>query len=177
MTRAANDDSPIIGVYDTRSAAETAIKALSREGFDMAKVSIVGKGVHEGDEAHGFYTVGDRVRAWGASGGFWGAAWGLLLGSAVFVMPPLGVVAVAGPITAALVAALEGIAVVGGMSALSAALAKAGVPHEQALRHEADLLAGHLLLIVHGSPQDAVRATQILAAQSAPHPLPIHQAA
>jgi len=177
MTYPTSDDSPIIGIYETRSAAEAAIKALSREGFDMARVSIVGKGVHDGDQAHGFYTVGDRVRAWGASGGFWGAAWGLLLGSAVFVMPPIGLVAAAGPISAALVAALEGIAVVGGMSALSAALAHAGVPHEQALRHEADLLAGHLLLIVHGSPEDADRARRILAEQSAPHPLPIHQAA
>jgi hypothetical protein len=177
MNEATIHESPVIGVYEARSQAEAAIKALARGGLDMSKVSIVGKGVQGGDEAHGFYTVGDRVRAWGASGGFWGAAWGLLLGSAVFVMPPFGLVAAAGPITAVLVAAFEGIAVVGGMSALSAALAKAGVPHEQAVRHEADLLAGHLLLIVHGSAADADRARAILTEQAAPHPLPIHQAA
>ena len=177
MNEAMTQQSPVIGVYEARSQAEAAIKSLHRQGFDMSKVSIVGKGVHGNDEAHGFYTVGDRVRAWGASGGFWGAAWGLLLGSAVFVMPPFGLVAAAGPITATLVAALEGIAVVGGVSAVSAALAKAGVPHEQAHRHEADLLAGHLLLIVQGSPEDAQRAREILEQQAAPHPLPIHQAA
>jgi len=177
MSEATTHESPVIGVYHTRSAAEAAIKALARAGFDMASISIVGKGGHDGEEAHGFYTVGDRLRAWGASGGFWGAAWGLLLGSAIFVMPPFGLVAAAGPITAALVAALEGVAVVGGMSALSAALAKAGVPHDQARRHEADLLAGHLLLIVHGSPEDAARARSILAELAAPHPLPAHQAA
>jgi len=177
MSETTIQESPVIGVYDTRSDAETAIKALARDGFDMSKISIVGTGVHDQGEAHGFYTVGDRVRAWGVSGGFWGAAWGLLLGSAVFVMPPFGLVAAAGPITATLVAALEGIAFVGGMSALSVALAKVGVPHEQALRHEADVLAGHLLLIVHGTPEDAAHARAILSEQSAPHPLPIHQPA
>jgi len=177
MNEATPLESPVIGVYDTRSGAEAAIKFLARRGFDMSTVSIVGRGVHGDEEAHGFYTVGDRVRAWGASGGFWGAAWGLLLGSAVFVMPPFGLVLAAGPITAALVAALEGIAIVGGMSALSAALARAGVPHDQARRHEADVLAGHLLLIVHGSPADAARARAILSDQAAPHSLPIHQAA
>jgi len=84
MNDTLNQQSPVIGVYDARSQAEAAIKSLHRGGFDMSKVSIVGKGVHGDEEAHGFYTVGDRVRAWGASGGFWGAAWGLLLGSAVF---------------------------------------------------------------------------------------------
>jgi hypothetical protein len=177
MNEAAIHESPVIGVYDTRSAAESAIKALSRAGVDMATISIVGQSGDAADGAHGFHALGDRVRAWGASGGFWGSAWALLLGSAVFVMPPFGLVSAAGPITAALVAALEGIAVVGGLSAIGAALAKAGVPPEQARRHEADVLAGHLLLIVHGSPQDADRARQILAEQGAPHALPIHQAA
>jgi hypothetical protein len=177
MNALATHDTPVVGVFDTRSAAEAALKALSRDGFDMSKVSIIGHGVHEGEEPHGFYTLGDRVRAWGASGGFWGAAWALLLGSAVFVMPPFGVVAAAGPITAALVGAVEGMAVVGGLTALGAALARAGVPHEQAMRHEADLRSGRLLLIVHGATEDVAQARRILADAGAPHPLPIHQAA
>ena len=90
---------PVIAVHTNHSGAEAAVKALGRAGFDLKKVSIVGKGYRTEEHAMGFYTLGDRVKAWGASGGFWGAAWGLLLGSAVFVMPPLGVVAAAGPIT------------------------------------------------------------------------------
>jgi hypothetical protein len=169
---------PVIGVYDTRSGAEAAMNALARGGFDMHKLSVFGKGSHAADEhPHGFYALGDRVKAWGVSGGFWGAAWALLLGSAVFVMPPFGIVAAAGPFAAALIAAFEGAAVVGGVSARSAALASVGVPHERALRYESDVLADRFLLIVHGSPDDVSDARRILAAKEAAHELPFHQAA
>jgi hypothetical protein len=177
MKSAATRDNPVIGVYDTRSGAETAMNSLARGGFDMRKVSVFGKAGDDHEHAHGFYTLGDRVRAWGATGGFWGAAWALLLGSAVFVMPPFGLVAAAGPIAAALVAALEGALIVGGVSALSAALAALGVPHDEALRHEAAVLQDRYLLLVHGAPEDLAQARAILAAQEEAHELPFHQAA
>ena len=168
---------PVIAVHASHSGAESAVRALGRAGFDLKKVSIVGKGGLGNEHALGFYTLGDRVRAWGASGGFWGAAWALLLGSAVFVMPPLGVVAAAGPITLALVAALESAAVVGGVSALCVALVSLGVPREQAIRYEADVAADRFLVIVHGSADDVARAREIIATADAAHALPFHQAA
>ena len=168
---------PVIAVQDTHAGAESAVKALGRAGFDMTKLSIIGKSHRTEDHALAFYTVGDRVRAWGASGGLWGAAWGLLLGSAVFVMPPIGIVAAAGPITLAVVAALEGAAVVGGVSALCAALAGLGMARDQAVKYEADIVANRFLVIVHGSPADVARARDILAAADAAHDLPFHQAA
>jgi hypothetical protein len=168
---------PVIGVYDTRSAAEAAMNALARGGFDMHKLSVFGKGGYPDDHPHGFYDLGDRLRAWGATGGFWGAAWALLLGSAVFVMPPFGIVAAAGPFAAALIAAFEGAAVVGGVSVLSAALASVGVPHPQALRYESDVLADRFLVIVQGTPEDLRHARHILDARAAAHELPFHQAA
>jgi hypothetical protein len=174
MNAIATRDDPVIGVFETRSGAESAMNALARAGFDMHKLSVFGKGCQSAEHPHAFYTLGDRVRAWGVSGGFWGAAWALLLGSAVFVMPPFGIVAAAGPITAALVAALEGVAIVGGVSVLSAALASIGVPHDQAIRYESDVLADRFLLIVHGSPEDTASARHILAAAQETHELPIH---
>lgn len=168
---------PVIGVYDTRSGAELAMNALARGGFDMHKLSVFGKSGRAEDPPHGFYTLGDRIRAWGVTGGFWGAAWALLLGSAVFVMPPFGVVAAAGPFTAAVIAALEGAALVGGVSALSAALASVGVPHDRARHYESEVLADRFLLIVHGSPEDVAGARRLLEAREAAHELPIHQAA
>ncbi len=177
MKSLANPDDPVVAVHATHAGAEAAVKALRQAGFDLKTVSIVGKGCSTEAHALGFYTVGDRVRAWGASGGLWGAAWGMLLGSAVFVMPPLGIVAAAGPITAALVAALEGAVVVGGVSALSAALASVGLPHDQALKYEADIAADRFLLIVHGTQEEVARARAILAAADAPEALPFHQAA
>ena len=177
MSPASDPPDPVIAVYATHDGAESAIKALGQGGFDMSRLSIVGKGYRAEPRALGFYSLGDRVRAWGAAGGFWGVAWALLLGSAVFVLPPIGVVATAGPITAALVAALEGAAVVGGVSAISAALAGLGIPHDRAIAYESDIAADRFLLIVHGTPEDISRARGMLATAAQSPALPIHQPA
>jgi hypothetical protein len=44
--------------------------------------------------------------AWGKSGAFWGGLWGMLSGSALFVIPGIGPLLAAGPLVAWIVAAL-----------------------------------------------------------------------
>lgn len=68
----------------------------------------------------------------------------------------------AGPIVAAIVSALEGVAVVGGLSALSGALVSLGVPENKALEYETEILAGKFVLIVHGTHEEVTRAGQLL---------------
>ena len=43
------DTNAAIAVYDTHSAAENALKELQKSGFDMKKLSIVGKDYHTDD--------------------------------------------------------------------------------------------------------------------------------
>ena len=62
------------------------------------------------------------MKYWGKMGAFWGGVWGLLVGAAFFVIPGVGPVLIAGPLVAWVVSALEGAAVVGGLSALGAGL-------------------------------------------------------
>ena len=150
-------------VFDTHTSAEEAIRTLGRSGFDMKKLSLVGKGYHSEEKPMGFYTVGDRIKTWGSTGAFWGGIWGLLLAPAVFVLPGLGLVGMAGPFVATLVGALEGAAVVGGLSALGAALTQIGVPKDQAIKYEAALKVDKYLLVVHGSAEDQARAREVLA--------------
>lgn len=100
-------------VFNTHQEAEEAIQMLSRSGFDVKTLSLVGKGYHSEEQPVGFYTAGDRIRSWGSTGAFWGGIWGLLLAPAVFFLPGLGLVAMAGPFVAALLGALEGAVVVG----------------------------------------------------------------
>ncbi len=38
------DLNAVIGVYDTHAAAETAVRTLQRSGFDIKRLSIIGKG-------------------------------------------------------------------------------------------------------------------------------------
>jgi hypothetical protein len=150
-------------VFNTHADAEEAIRALGHSGFDMKKLSLVGKGYHSEEKPMGFYTVGDRIKAWGSTGAFWGGIWGLLLAPAVFVLPGLGVVGMAGPLVAALVGALEGAVVVGGLSALGAALAQIGVPKDQVIKYEAALKVDKYLLAVHGSSAEQEKAREALA--------------
>ena len=162
-----NPDSAFF-VFDTHAAAEEAIRTLGQSGFDMKKLSLVGKGYHSEEKPMGFYTTGDRIKAWGSSGAFWGGIWGMLLAPAVFVLPGLGVVGMAGPIVATLVGALEGAVVVGGLSALGAALTQIGVPKDQVIKYEAALKVDKYLLVVHGSAEDQEKARSVLAKVKTP---------
>ena len=157
-----NPDSAFF-VFETHAAAEAAIRTLGQSGFDMKKLSMVGKGYHSEELPMGFYTAGDRIKAWGGTGAFWGGIWGLLPTPAVFVLPGLGVLGMAGPIVATLVGALEGAVVVGGLSALGAALTQIGVPKDQIIRYEAALKVDKVLLVVHGRADDQAKARRMLA--------------
>ncbi len=153
---------PALYVFTTRSEADTAVRTLGKAGFDLKKLSLIGKGYHSDEHPIGFYTVGDRVKAWGASGAFWGGIWGLLFAPAVFFLPGFGVIAMAGPVVAAFVAAMEGAIVVGGASALGAALTSVGASSTTVMRYETAIKADKYVLIVHGAAEDAARARSIL---------------
>lgn len=149
---------PPVYIFNTHEEAEDAIHALSRSGFDVKKLSLVGKGYHTEEHPLGFYTVGDRIKSWGGVGAFWGGIWGLLLAPAVFFVPGLGLLAMAGPVVSALVGALEGVVVVGGLSALGAALTQIGVPKDQAIKYETALKVDKYVLMVHGNAEEQAKA-------------------
>src|SRR5487761_1754303 len=112
----------VVAVYDTHAQAEEAVKDLQNSGFDMQKLSIVGKDYHTDEHVVGYYNTGDRMKYWGKLGAVWGGFWGLLFGSAFFAIPGIGPILVAGPAVAWIVGALESAAVVGGLSAVGAGL-------------------------------------------------------
>lgn len=155
-------------VFDNHAAAEDAIRSLGKSGFDLKLLSLVGKGYHSEEKPMGFYTTGDRIKAWGGTGAFWGGIWGLLLAPAVFVLPGLGLVGMAGPLVATLVGGLEGAVVVGGLSAIGAALTQVGVPHDQVIKYEAALKVDKYLLVVHGNAADQEKAGRVLAQARSP---------
>ncbi len=156
-----NENSSVY-VFNTHMEAEEAIRSLSRSGFDVKKLSLVGKGYHSEEHPVGFYTAGDRIKSWGGTGAFWGALWGLLFAPAVFFLPGLGLVAMAGPVVPALIGALEGAVVVGGLSALGATLTTIGVPKDQVIRYETALKADKYVLVVHGSSEEVAKARAVL---------------
>jgi uncharacterized membrane protein len=163
-----------VGIYNTHAEAEEAVKKLEKSGFDMSKLSILGKDYHSEEHVVGYYNTGDRMKAWGKTGAFWGGLWGILFGAAFFVIPGIGPIAVAGPFVSSLVGALEGAVVVGGLSALGAGLFSVGIPKDSVIQYESALKADKFLLIAHGTANDVAKASDIIkttgAAESAVHP-------
>lgn len=157
----------LVAMFDKHTQAEDAVRDLQNAGFNMTALSIIGKGYHTEEDVVGYYTAGDRMKAWGANGAFWGGIWGLLFGSAFFLIPGIGPLVAAGPIVACIVAALEGAAVVGGLSAVGAGLFSIGVPKKSILKYETSLKAGQFMLVVHGSADEVTRAKEILATSGA----------
>ena len=131
-----SETNSVVAIYETHTQAEEAVKELQRSGFDMKKMSIVGKDYHTDEHVVGYYNAGDRMKYWGKQGAFWGGIWGMLFGAAFFAIPGIGPVLVAGPLVAWIIGALEGAVVVGGLSALGAGLYSIGIPKNSVVKYE-----------------------------------------
>jgi hypothetical protein len=160
-------ENSVVALFDQHTQAEEAVRQLQQAGFDMKALSIVGKGYHTDEDVVGYYTACDRMQYWGKNGAFWGGLWGLLFGSAFFMIPGIGPIVAAGPIVAWVVAALEGAVVVGGISAIGAGLYSIGIPKHSILKYETSLKAGKYMLVAHGTPDQVTRAKMILGASGA----------
>lgn len=157
----------VIGLYNTHPEAETAIKELQRSGFDMKKLSIVGKDYHTEEHVIGYYNVGDRMKFWGKLGAFWGGLWGLLFGSAMFLIPGVGHIMVFGPLVGWIIGGLENAAIVGGLSALGAGMFSLGIPKNSILDYENAVKASQFLIIAHGTADEVSKAKSILETSGA----------
>lgn len=164
-------DSNCVAVYNRHQDAEAAIRELQRAGFNMSKLSILGRDYHTEEHAVGFYNGGDRVKYWGKQGAFWGSIFGILFAPAFFWIPGLGPILTGGLIGSILMGTLEGAAVGaavgGGGSALAAALTSIGIPKDSVIRYEASLKADKYLLIASGTPAEVDRARAILVGAGA----------
>jgi uncharacterized membrane protein len=152
----------IIAVYLRHEEADTAVKALAKAGLDVKNISVVGKGYHTEEKVTGVYSMGDRIKLWGAQGAMWGGLWGLLLGGLFMVVPVVGQMVVLGHLASVVVAGIEGAVLVGGLSAIGAALASIGIPDDKIVGYEAALKADSYLVMAHGSATEVDLARSVL---------------
>ncbi len=157
-----SETNSVVAIYETHSQAEEAVKELQRAGFDMKKMSIVGKDYHTDEHVVGYYNAGDRMKYWGKQGAFWGGIWGMLFGAAFFAIPGIGPILVAGPLVAWIIGALEGAVVVGGLSAVGAGLYSIGIPKDSVVKYEAALKSDKFLVLAHGTAAEVAKARDIM---------------
>ncbi len=152
----------VIAVFSDHQSAESAVKKLADGGIDMKHLSVVGKGYHTDEKVVGFYNAGDRVKFWGKRGAFWGGLWGWLFGGVFMFIPIVGHVVVLGYIATMVISAIEGAVVVGGLSALGAALYSSGIPKDSVVAYETAIKADQFLVMAHGPADEMARAKAIL---------------
>jgi hypothetical protein len=163
----------VVAIFHTHPEAEQAVKDLQHAGIDMRTVSIIAKEYHTDEQVVGYYNTGDRMKRWGKIGAFWGGFWGLLFGSAFFVIPGLGPLLMAGPVIAWIVGALEGAVVVGGVGVVGAGLFSMGIPKDSVLQYELAVKNDKFLLMVSGSALEVAKAKEVLGTSQPAH-LEVH---
>jgi hypothetical protein len=154
----------VVAVFPEHAQADAAVKSLGHAGFAMQQLSVVGKGYHTDEKVIGFYNMGDRVKFWGGRGALWGGMWGLFFGGVFMAIPVVGHVVILGYLAAMVVSGVETAVLVGGLSALGAALYGMGIPKDTVLNYETALKADDFLVMAHGTPAELARAKAVLAA-------------
>ncbi|HEY3965003.1 MAG TPA: hypothetical protein VGM05_10670, partial [Planctomycetaceae bacterium] len=86
----------------------------------------------------------------------------LLFGAAFLILPGLGPVVIAGPLSAAILGGIEGALAGAALGGLSGALIGWGIPKDDALKYEIQVKAGKFLVVVRGDHSMAERARQTL---------------
>ncbi|MBD2158789.1 general stress protein [Leptolyngbya sp. FACHB-16] len=171
-------DKQAVSIFPSHVEAEIAVLKLQRAGFDMQKISIIGKDYQTSEHIRGFLTWKDTAKTGAGEAGYWGTffggLFGILTGVGLLFIPGVGPVIVAGHAVGVLAGWIEGM-IVGGVGAavaggLVGALVGLGIPKEQALKYETEIKAGKFMVVVSGTDEETDQVQQIL--QNANHEIP-----
>lgn len=161
----------VVGIFDNQSQAESAAKQVKDRGLRTDDISIVAKQGNEGSTGTtaGQIWGGGTTATMGAkndnisdgvvTGGILGGLAGLLIGAGSMVVPGLGIVAAAGPITGLLSGAVTG-GIVGGLIDL-------GIPENRSRQYETDIKAGKILFSMKTDDDKVDQISSILRSNGA----------
>jgi hypothetical protein len=158
----------MMGTLPSQSAVKMAILRLRRIGFDLKKISVMGKNsptIATNNRLLPLPTRSNNLP------NFSDSLFGTLSGSGMLFMRDVGLIVIAGPIAGVLAAWLQRImmnqnaqVVIGG---IVGALAALGISRPEALLLEADIKAGHFVVMVAGSNFEQQQVRQVLTEISA----------
>lgn len=150
----------MIAVFESAVRAEEAIGRLERAGFDLAKLSLIGKEEPSAACSMGIAVAGSHARVWGPRAALWARLADAPAATALAWVPHVGYLVAVGPIACVLV---------GGdwkarapASALERMLTLAGLSPGEVLTYEAAVRGGQILLLMHGTAAYAARARHAL---------------
>jgi gas vesicle protein len=136
----------VVAIFDNHSYAEKAAGQIKDRGLRTDDISIIAKQSDDDNKGTAGMTGtmgredgprNDNISDGVVTGGILGGLAGLLIGVGSMVVPGLGIVAAAGPITGLLSGAVTG-GIVGGLVDL-------GIPENRSRQYETDIKAGKIL--------------------------------
>ncbi len=146
MAATTEQRSTVVGVFEDRRQAETAVRELREAGFREDQIGVAGRRA-EGETLEAMTAEqGTHWEAGAATGALAGAGLGGLVGLGIVagVIPVIGPV-IAGGTLAAILANVAGGAAIGG---LVGALVGADIPEEEARHYQSELEAGRTIVTV-----------------------------
>ncbi|MEG6585487.1 general stress protein [Dendrosporobacter sp. 1207_IL3150] len=142
----------VIGVFDSQVDAETAVSTLRTQGFTNEEINIVSKSNRQSNSTDKV-SYDDDITDGALTGGTLGGIGGLLIGAGAMVVPGIGPLLAAGPISAAIGGALAG--------GLAGGLIDWGIPSEASQRYVRQVEQNKILAIVRTSEQKVDEAAKI----------------
>jgi hypothetical protein len=150
MSHTISHEVSVAAILSSHIEVSNAIRELQRSGCDLNRISVVGKDVHVEGRAVGYYNTGHRLNYWGSLGAFWGGLWGLLNGSAFFVIPGIGQVLVAGPLVQSIVNGMEEEVEIPPQNALSAGFHHSKIHKDRLGLYETAIRGSKFVIFAHG---------------------------
>jgi uncharacterized membrane protein len=150
----------VVGLFDSRDHAEMAAHQIKDQGLRTEDISIVAKQSDEGGTetdasmAKDDKQINDNISDGVVTGGVLGGIAGLLIGAGSLMLPGLGIIAAAGPITGLLSGTVTG-GIVGGLVDL-------GIPENRSKQYESDIKRGRVLFSMKTDEDKIDRITSIL---------------
>jgi len=168
----------VVGMFETRSEAEDAIRRLQAAGFSRDSIGVAMRDTRESKEVAAATGAGDLAAEGATAGALSGAGVGALIGIALvgstIILPGIGPILVGGSLaTGSLVAggttaaALTGAGIGAVSGGIIGGLIGAGIPEEEATDYATRLEAGHILVSVQAQDNEVARARQILVEEGA----------
>lgn len=149
QNKGSHNQKTVIGVFVTRSDAETAVQTLRSQGFTNEEINIVSK--HQKNDN---VSYDDDITDGALTGSTIGGIGGLLIGAGAMVVPGVGPLLAAGPISAAIGGALAG--------GLAGGLIDWGIPSEASHRYAKEVEQDKILAIIRTDDNRVNEAAKIL---------------
>lgn len=156
------EENTTVTIYEKPDQVQGGVKELEKFGFDLKRVSVIGKAYRDPEELIAYYRQGDKLKCWGDRSEFWNGLCSMIREWVLFSCPGTGSLLVVGPIAVWVVAVLNNSAIFIGMSALGATLYSMGLARDRVQDCEEALRKGSYLLIVHGPAEEVIQAKRIL---------------